>query len=172
LTADLNRASPTKEKVVTEGAAPVTPSVAAPPVSEGYTAKRQTEAERKAYLESDKQAEIVEEGRVRCRKCQTWIILSNKQTYSTGKWVKHKSGCSDILCVLLIFLVHFAHSFDRPSNRVAAAKRKLLLVNDPQAKSFDTHRVQCTYCSANVALQGEGDYNLTMWDEHKAQCSK
>ena len=100
-----NRASTTTEKVVTEGAASVTLSVAAPSVPEGYTARRQTEAERKAYLESDKQAEIVEEGRVRCRKCQTWIILSDKQTYSTGKWVKHKSGCSDIMCVYSIYCV-------------------------------------------------------------------
>ena len=92
-----NRASPTTEKVVAEGASPATPSVTTPSVSGGYTARRQTEAERKAYLESDKQAEIVEEGRVLCRKCQTWIILSDKQTYSTGKWVKHKSGCSDTL---------------------------------------------------------------------------
>jgi len=149
-------ASPMTEKVVAEGASPVTPSVAAPSVSGGYTAKRQTEAERKAYLESDKQAEIVEEGRVRCRKCQTWIILSDKQTYSTGKWVKHKSGCSDIL----------------PSHRVAAAKRKLLVVNDPQAKSFNARNIHCTFCSANVTLQGEGDYNLTNWDEHKAQCTE
>jgi len=149
-------ASSTTEKMVTEGAASVTPSVAVPSVPEGYTAKRQTEAERKAYLESDKQVEIVEEGRVRCRKCQTWIILSDKQTYSTGKWVKHKAGCSDIV----------------PSNRVAAAKRKLLVVNDPQAKSFDARRIQCAFCSANVALQGEGDYNLTNWDEHKAQCTE
>jgi hypothetical protein len=101
----ISRASPTTEKVVTEGAAPVTTSFAAPSVSEGYTAKRQTEAERKAYFESDKQAEIVEEGRVRCRKCQTWIILSDKQTYSTGKWVKHKSRCSDIVCVYSIYCV-------------------------------------------------------------------
>ena len=152
----------------------MTPSVAAPSVSGGYTAKRQTEAERKAYLESDKQAEIVEEGRVRCRKCQTWIILSDKQTYSTGKWVKHKSGCSDILCVYSIYRIScsFYSFIDRPSHRVAAAKRKLLVVNDPQAKSFNARSIQCTFCSANVILQGEGDYNLTNWDEHKAQCTE
>jgi len=149
-------ASPATEKVVTKGTAPDTPSVAAFLISEGHTTRRQTEEERKAYLESDKQAETVEEGRVRCRKCQTWVILSDKKIYSTGKWVKHKSRCSDIV----------------PSNRVAAAKRKLLVVNDPQVKSFDTRRIECTFCSANVALQGEGDYNLTNWDEHKAQCTQ
>ncbi|KAF8817401.1 hypothetical protein BYT27DRAFT_7247288 [Phlegmacium glaucopus] len=148
-------ASPTAEKVVAEAALD-TSFVTASPISESYVARRQTEAERKAYLESDKQAETVEQGRVRCRKCQTWIILSDKQAFSTGKWVKHKSRCSDIV----------------PSNRVAAAKRKLLVVNDPQAKSFDARRIECTFCGMNVVLQGEGDFNLTSWDEHKAQCTR
>ena len=67
----------------------------------------------------------------------------------------------------------FTYSFiDRPSHRVAAAKRKLLVVNDPQAKAFNARSIQCALCSANVALQGEGDYNLTNWDEHKAQCTE
>ena len=115
----------------------------------------------------------MEEGRVRCRKCQTWIILSDKQTYSTGKWVKHKSGCSDIVCAYSITVFLFIYSStDRPSSRVAAAKRKLLVVNDPQAKSFNARSIQCTFCSANVVLQGEGDYNLTNWDEHKVQCTE
>lgn len=149
-------ASPTTEKVVPEEAVPDTPSVTALPISESYVARRQTEEERKAYLESDKQAEIVEEGRVYCRKCQKWIILSDKQAFSTGKWVKHKSRCSDIV----------------PSNRVAAAKRQLLVVNDPQAKSFDARRIECTFCGTNISLQGEGDFNLTKWDEHKTQCTK
>lgn len=61
---------------------------------------------------------------------------------------------------------------DRPSNRVAAAKRKLLVVNDPQAKSFDAHRIECIFCGTNVVLQGEGDFNLTSWDKHKAQCTR
>jgi len=130
-------------------------------------------AERKAYLESDKQAETVEEGRVRCRKCQTWIILSDKQAFSTGKWVKHKSRCSDIVYIYSLYCVLVICSlFDRPSNRVAAAKRKLLVVNDPQAKSFDARRIECTFCGVNVALQGEGDFNLTSWDEHKSQCTR
>lgn len=107
-----HRASPTMEKVITEVAAPDSPSVAPPPISEAYVARRQTEAERKAYLESDKQVETVEEGRVRCRKCQTWIVLSGKQAYSTGQWVKHKSRCSDVVYVYLVYCVScsFTHS--------------------------------------------------------------
>jgi hypothetical protein len=79
-----------------------------------------------------------------------------------------------ILCAFTLFIVFlFTYPFiDRPSHRVAAAKRKLLVVNDPQAKSFNARSIQCTFCRVNVTLQGEGDYNLTNWDEHKAQCTE
>lgn len=59
-----------------------------------------------------------------------------------------------------------------PSNRVAAAKRKLLLVNDNQVKSFTARKVVCKKCSTSVDLEGEGDYNLTAWEAHKDQCTK
>lgn len=55
----------------------------------------------------------------------------------------------------------------RPSGRVAAAERKLRIVNDSQAKSFDPKNVECALCEVNVNLQGEGDYNLTSWEAHK-----
>lgn len=56
----------------------------------------------------------------------------------------------------------------RPSSRVAAAERKLRLVNDPQAKTFDSGYVECSQCNQKIIL--EEDYNLTKWDEHKAEC--
>jgi len=55
---------------------------------------------------------------------------------------------------------------------VAAAKRRLLLVNDSQAVSFDSRNVGCALCGAHIALEGEGDFDLTMWNEHKAGCIK
>lgn len=60
----------------------------------------------------------------------------------------------------------------RPSSRVAAAERKLRLVNDPQAKSFRAHDVECAVCGVRVDLKGDGHYNLTSWEEHKERCEK
>ncbi|KAH9975946.1 hypothetical protein BGW80DRAFT_1457477 [Lactifluus volemus] len=57
-----------------------------------------------------------------------------------------------------------------PSSRVATAERKLKLVNDACAKSFTTTSVLCKHCDATIALDGEGDYNVTKWDEHKTNC--
>lgn len=99
--------------------------------------------------------------------------------FLTSKHIQLENGSSTsqdvlIFCAFIQYTVFlFSYPFiDRPSHRVAAAKRKLLVVNDPQAKSFNARSIQCSFCSTNVALQGEGDYNLTNWDEHKAQCTE
>lgn len=49
--------------------------------------------------------------------------------------------------------------------------RKMQLVNDPQIKSFTTEAVVCSVCSFPVVLQGDGDYSLVKWHEHKLNCS-
>ena len=45
------------------------------------------------------------------------------------------------------------------------------LVNDSQVKDFNTDTVLCKVCEAEVDLDGEYDYDLTKWDEHKATCA-
>lgn len=59
-----------------------------------------------------------------------------------------------------------------PSSRVATAERKLKLVNDASAKSFSATSVRCAHCDVTMALDGEGDYNLTNWEEHKTICPR
>jgi hypothetical protein len=59
-----------------------------------------------------------------------------------------------------------------PSSRVATAERKLKLVNDASAKSFSGTSVDCKHCDTTIALDGEGDYNLSKWQEHKAACPR
>lgn len=48
--------------------------------------------------------------------------------------------------------------------------RKMQLVNDPQVKSFTTEAVVCNVCNLPVVLQGDGDYSLVKWHEHKLTC--
>ncbi|KAK2463551.1 hypothetical protein APHAL10511_004302 [Amanita phalloides] len=115
---------------------------------------RRTEADRKALLEADTCAEVVQPCQVKCRTCQKWIQLSKRCCYELSHWKKHKERCS------------------RPSHRVAAAERTLRLVNDVQAKSFDMTYVQCSLCDRKIVLEGGDDYNLINWHEHKANCSK
>jgi len=128
-------------------------SVNAPSDTHSDQAVRKTEAERKVILESDSRAEQVLPHEALCRKCQKWIKLSAKQSYSLGNWNRHQQKCSNAV----------------PSTRVATAQRKLKLLNDPQAKSSTPTSVKCALCSDTITLDGE--YILTKWDEHKLSCS-
>ncbi|KAF9530473.1 hypothetical protein CPB83DRAFT_182809 [Crepidotus variabilis] len=148
-TPDINEAS-------TPARVPQSPSIALSVSTKPTPARRPSEQERKEFLESDKQIETVEKHRVLCWKCQSWVDLSQAHGYVTSNWMRHKVRCSDAV----------------PSTRVAAAKRRLNLVNDPQATSIDTHHVVCAYCSATVKLEGDGDFNPTKWEEHKSKCTK
>jgi hypothetical protein len=131
-------------------------STIAPSIAQSEMTVRRTEPERKAILDSDPRAETIKVDEVLCRKCQKWIRLSTKQKFALTNWNRHQRKCSDVV----------------PSSRVATAERKLRIVNDSQAKSFGTRNVECALCGACVALEGEGDYNLTRWDEHKSHCLK
>ena len=48
--------------------------------------------------------------------------------------------------------------------------RKLQLANDPQVKNFTADAVVCDVCNLPVVLQGDGDYNLVKWQDHKLTC--
>lgn len=124
--------------------------------SQPTPARRLSESERKEFLEAEKQIKVVEKHRVCCRKCQKWIDLSAVQAYVTSNWVKHKIRCSEAI----------------PSDRVAAAKRKLRVVNDTQVKSFSARWIECGFCGITVQLVGDGEFNLTSWDEHKSDCTR
>jgi len=112
------------------------------------------EAERQAYLEGDPRAEEVRPYEVLCKTCKKWVQLGNKTRYLLGHWKEHQKRCSGSI----------------PSSRVATAERKLTLVNDASAESFSATSVQCKHCDKTIALDGEGDYNLTKWQEHKTAC--
>jgi len=132
------------------------------------------EAERQAYLEGDPRAEEVRPYEVLCKTCEKWVQLGNKTRFSLGHWKDHQKRCSGSMCVSLI-CGRTLSQFDNihsPSSRVATAERKLKLVNDASAKSFSATSVRCGHCDTTIALDGERDYNLTKWEEHKANCPR
>ncbi|TFY80590.1 hypothetical protein EWM64_g3421 [Hericium alpestre] len=117
--------------------------------------KRKTEVERQTILETDPRTEEVRPYEVLCKTCQKWIKLGTKQRYALGNWRGHQKRCSGSL----------------PSSRIATAERKLKLVNDSAAKRFTVKSVECRGCGVTVQLEGEEDYNLIKWEEHKASCT-
>ncbi|KAF8630147.1 hypothetical protein AX15_003099 [Amanita polypyramis BW_CC] len=129
-----------------------TESTATPSVAGRQT--RRTESERKAWLEADSRAEEIQPEQVKCRGCKRWIRLSTKRPYTIYPWQKHQERCGPAT----------------PSSRVATAERKICLVNDAQVKYFDTRQVECLQCGRVIDLQGDHDYDLTKWNEHKVDC--
>lgn len=123
--------------------------------------------ERKAMLEADPRAAEVRAESILCKKCNKWIKLTKGRQYVLRHWNEHQSRC-DIQYVFHsmgtsnILLYHFS----RPSERVAAAERKLQLVNDSQVKYFTGELVQCATCGITIQLQGV-EYELTEWIKHK-----
>ncbi|KAI9454438.1 hypothetical protein F5148DRAFT_1288634 [Russula earlei] len=118
------------------------------------TGRFKGETDRQAYLEGDPRSEEVRPYEVLCKTCKKWVQLGNKTRYSLGHWKEHQKRCSGSI----------------PSSRVATAERKLKLVNDASAKSFTATSVQCAHCDTTVMLHGDGDYNLTKWEEHSEEC--
>ncbi|KAH7890863.1 hypothetical protein F5I97DRAFT_1839379 [Phlebopus sp. FC_14] len=116
---------------------------------------RRSESERYAILQADPRAQEVKPHEVFCRPCQQWIKLSTSLPYVLNKWERHQLSCSGT-----------AHS-----SRVATAERKIVLLNDPQAKACSPKSVECAFCKSAVALEGVVDYDLTRWNEHKANCT-
>jgi len=128
-------------------------SASAVPSSTGKGA-RKNEADRQRHLEDDPRSEEVRPYEVLCKTCSKWIKLGNKRRFNLEPWKGHQKRCSGQI----------------PSSRIATAERKLKLVNDGLAKKFTTSSVECARCRASVALVGEGDYDLSNWEAHKASC--
>ncbi|KAJ7576997.1 hypothetical protein C8J56DRAFT_972084 [Mycena floridula] len=126
----------------------------APSVAQSEATVRRTEEERKAILEADPRALKVEAEQVFCKRCQKWIRLSSKTRFALTNWNRHQQSCSDAV----------------PSSRVTFAERQIRILNDKQAKVFTETNVKCAFCDLDVALDGTGQFDLTNWELHKAQC--
>lgn len=115
---------------------------------------RRNEEQRRQFLEKDPRALLLRGGEVQCRACQKWIKLGAQRRYDLSAWNQHCGRCTGEL----------------PSGRTAVMSRRNQLADDPQVKSFTTEAVVCNACNLPVVLQGDGDYNLVSWQEHKLSC--
>ncbi|TFK29681.1 hypothetical protein FA15DRAFT_663846 [Coprinopsis marcescibilis] len=115
---------------------------------------RRSASERRAYLLSEKNIEVVEEGRVKCNSCSNWVTLKKGQPYDLTKWKQHKERCVQ----------------DTPSDRILTAERKLAIINDPQVKSFDSTSIECSKCDQKIVGTSGKEYDLEAWESHKEQC--
>jgi len=167
----------TDVRVKEESPSPPSPSASvaqnseAPSSSPSRSIRRHlTVAQRRGLLRHDPLAQEVEAHRVHCRACEKWIRLAPTTEYALGNWQAHKQRCPGSLSdPLPVRRTPSKPSFS-PSSRVATAERKIVLLNDQQVKVFAPGHVQCGSCKTVVALDGEVDYELTKWTEHKEKC--
>ncbi|KAI0924210.1 hypothetical protein AcW2_005153 [Taiwanofungus camphoratus] len=145
---------------------------------------RKSEAERMEFLQSDPHSGEVEPHRVFCTACKAWVGLNPKRRYVMALWITHRKQCGKKY-------THYEKpdpsdfksdagaeddddsisiSLPRPSKRIATAQRKLQLVNDAQVKKFTDHSVECSLCGVEIQLEGELEYDLTNWEDHKTTC--
>lgn len=129
-----------------------------------------TVAQRRALLRHDPLVQEAEAHRVHCRACQKWIKLAPNIEYAPGNWKAHKQRCPGSPSAPLPVRRTPSKPIFSPSSRVATAERKIVLLNDPQVKVFAPGHVQCGSCKTVVILEGEVDYELTKWTEHKEKC--
>lgn len=140
-----------------DDASTVAPSVDVSGIN--VTRRNSSEADRKAQLLADPRAEVVDPDFVVCRKCQKRIKASRGNTkYSLSGWKKHQEHCSDLSYV--------------PGHRVAAAERRIQVVNDPQAKEVTADEVTCKRCDQRIALTDGKDFDESKWEQHKAECTE
>jgi len=125
-------------------------------VSGQASRRTRTEEERYAYLEADPMVREIKDHEVQCKTCQRRIKLGTDRKYMLTRWEQHKVRCTGSL----------------PSGRVATANRRLQLVNDTQVKQFTTRSVDCEECNDTIPLEGEGEFNLARWLDHKSRCPK
>lgn len=151
------KATANADSDVEDDASTVAPSVDVSGIN--VTRRNTSEADRKAQLLADPRAEEVDPDFVLCRKCQKRIKASRGNTkYSLSGWKKHQEHCSDLSYV--------------PGHRVAAAERRIQVVNDPQAKEVTTDEVTCKHCDQRIALTDGKDFDESKWEQHKAECTE
>lgn len=59
-------------------------------------ATKRTETARKETLEQDGNIHRVEQHRVQCNACRSWIKLNEKRAYDDRNWIQHAGGCTHI----------------------------------------------------------------------------
>ncbi|KAG6336029.1 hypothetical protein ID866_3064 [Astraeus odoratus] len=161
-----------EEPTPTSPAPSLAPSVVANESSSPTASKspRKTEAERLAILQADPRAQEIRPHEVLCRSCHKWIKLSSTHSYTLRHWDVHQERCPGSKYVPRPLRPAVSKQSFSPGSRVATAERKIALLNDPQVRTASPRKVHCALCKATVTLEGDVDYDLAKWNEHKTTC--
>lgn len=65
-------------------------------------AKKMTDKEREAFLNSNVNISEVQAHRVRCTACRTWVQLHKSQNFKLENWTQHEGKCPNITGTLRV----------------------------------------------------------------------
>ncbi|PFH51785.1 hypothetical protein AMATHDRAFT_2698 [Amanita thiersii Skay4041] len=144
---------------------------------------RRTEAERILYFKNQPECTNLEPHRVFCTRCETFVNLGQRQTYSVRPWELHRTKCD-------------SHAGDHPHNsatptkdeakndaesaasfstsdspvRRTEAERKAILESDTKVEEVQPNQVKCKTCGKWIKLSNQRSYVLHPWQRHREHC--
>lgn len=151
---------------------------------------RRSESERIQYFKDQPQCDDMEAHRVHCARCDKWINLGKRQTYTVRPWEIHRRKCdprspvskkSHIIKTEVekpegeVSVSELSQDITKQlspqSPRQSDAERKALLEEDPRAQEVKPHEVLCRSCQKWIKLSIDHSYLLGSWHAHQQRCS-
>ncbi|KAH7926047.1 hypothetical protein BV22DRAFT_390586 [Leucogyrophana mollusca] len=157
----------------------------------GITRIRRTEPERIQYFKDQPDCGEMEPYRVFCKRCNKWVNLGRRTTYTVRPWETHRSRCDkkpaavkdsdtqtapDSKVEETDHPVETGPDADSTSSPVSKTPqdeegdRLVRLKADPRAQEIRPHEVLCRSCHKWVKLSATEAYVLGNWEAHAQRC--
>lgn len=152
---------------------------------------RRSESERIQYFKDQSHCDDMEPHRVHCARCDKWINLGKRQTYTVRPWEIHQRRCDPRSPVSK--KSHRSETeMEKPEGEVSVselsqeitkqpspqsarqtdAEKKALLEEDPRAQEVRPHEVLCRSCQKWIKLSIDHTHLLGNWHAHQQRCSR
>ncbi|KAG1774102.1 hypothetical protein EV702DRAFT_1126647 [Suillus placidus] len=151
---------------------------------------RRSESERIQYFKDQSQCDDMEPHRVHCARCDKWINLGKRQTYTVRPWEIHRRRCDPRSPVSKksnrsepemekpegeVSISELSQEITKQpspqSARQSDAEKKALLEEDPRAQEVKPHEVLCRSCQKWIKLSIDHTHLLGNWHAHQQRCS-
>ncbi|KAI6041315.1 hypothetical protein EDC04DRAFT_2985934, partial [Pisolithus marmoratus] len=153
------------------------------------TRARRSEPERIEYFKRQPECGELEPNRVFCTRCDSWINLGKRQTYTVRPWESHRAKCDlkppdttqakeEALASISIGLSVTTSSGDtkpsspqedKPTSKSGSTGLAVLQA-DSRAQEIKPFEVLCRACQKWIKLSPHS-YSLSNWQAHQQRCS-
>lgn len=151
---------------------------------------RRSESERIQYFKDQPQCDDMEAHRAHCVRCDKWINLGKRQTYTVRPWEIHRQKCDPRSPVSKksrrsnteveksegeVSVSELRQDITKQPSLQSALQsdieRKALLEEDLRAQEVKPHEILCRSCQKWIKLSIDHTYVLGNWHAHQQRCS-